>query len=216
MRKICLLLIALLTLTATTAAARAEAQTPLLKLGSQGAAVKELKTRLHALGYYSDAINDKYGSAAKQAVLAFQQHHGLLVDGIVGPQTLSSLDNYGYDLTAQELDLIARIIYSEARGESYEGQVGVGAVILNRMTSELFPDSVREVIMQPNAFTVVTNGRYEQLEPDETALQAARDAASGVDPTGGALFFYNPDKSTSTYFDSRIAAAKIGNHQFMF
>jgi len=216
MRKICLLLIALLTLTATTAAARAEAQTPLLKLGSQGAAVKELKIRLHTLGYYTDAINDIYGSAAKQAVLEFQQRHNLLVDGIVGPETLSSLDSYGYDLTAQELDLIARIIYSEARGESYEGQVGVGAVILNRMTSELFPDTVREVIMQPNAFTVVTNSRYEQLEPDETAIRAAQDAASGVDPTGGALFFYNPDKSTSTYFDSRIVAAKIGNHQFTF
>ncbi|GBF78412.1 hypothetical protein PA598K_07052 [Paenibacillus sp. 598K] len=216
MRKICLLLIALLTLTATAATARAEAQAPLLKLGSQGAAVQDLKTRLHALGYYTDVINDIYGSAAKQAVLTFQQRHGLLVDGIVGPETLNSLDGYGYALTAQELDLIARIIYSEARGESYEGQVGVGAVILNRLTSELFPDSVREVIIQPNAFTVVANGRYQQLEPDDTALQAARDAAAGVDPTEGALFFYNPDISTSTYFDSRIAAVKIGNHQFTF
>ncbi|MFS0724032.1 cell wall hydrolase [Paenibacillus sp. 1P07SE] len=215
MKRLLLLILVLMTITATAAVGKAEASTPLLKLGSQGAAVKELKTRLHALGYYSDAINATYGQAAEQAVIRYQETNGLLVDGIAGPETLGSLDNQGYSLTEEEINLIARIIYSEARGESYDGQVGVGAVILNRMTSDLFPDTVRDVIMQPNAFTVVHNGRYN-MKPDATAYQAALDAAAGVDPTSGALFFYNPDISTSTYFNSRSAAAKIGNHQFTF
>ena len=215
MKRLLLLILVLMTITATAAVGKAEASSPLLKLGSQGAAVQDLKQRLHALGYYSDAINATYGQAAQTAVLRYQESNGLLVDGIVGPETLGSLDNNGYDLTAEEIDLIARIIYSEARGESYDGQVGVGAVILNRMTSDLFPNSVRDVIYQTNAFTVVHNGRYN-MTPDETAYQAARDAAAGSDPTNGALFFYNPDISTSTYFNSRTAAAKIGNHQFTF
>lgn len=123
--------------------------------------------------------------------------------------------DYGhFDYNSEDLELLARLIHGEARGEPYEGQVAVGAVVLNRVKSPGFPNTIREVIFQKNQFSAVSDGQF-YLEPNETAYRAARDALSGRDPSLGALFFYNPKTAKTLYWlSTRETTVVIGNHVF--
>lgn len=182
-----------------------------LQQGSEGGDVWDLQYRLQLLGYYGMPLDGKFGNHTKQAVRKYQQNYGLPVDGIAGPATWASLKKY--TLNMAEMDMMARIIYSEARGESYTGQVAVGAVVMNRIRSPLFPDDIAGVIFQPRAFTAVDDGQY-WLTPDKTAYLAAWDAVRGWDPTGGSLYYFNPDTATSAWIWSRPQTVKIGHHIF--
>ncbi len=186
------------------------------KVGSRGEQVKEIQRRLIAWGYLKDGVADGiYGPITKAAVVWFQQKNKIKVDGIVGAQTAEKL---GIALPTSKPDsndvyLLARVVYGEARGEPYKGKVAVAAVVLNRVGSALFPNTVSGVVYQPDAFSIVADGQIN-LTPDDSALQAARDAVNGWDPSGGALFYYNPKKTTNKWMLSRPVITYIGQHTF--
>lgn len=190
----------------------------LVKMGSSGSSVKEIQRKLNEKGYSVGAVDGIFGSKTQSAVKKFQQANGLKVDGIVGNETakklgisLSGGGNSGYSGT--DTYLLAKCIYAEARGEPYIGQVAVGAVVLNRVRSSSFPNSISGVIYQPWAFTAVHDGQIN-LEPDETAKRAARDAMNGWDPTNGCIYYYNPAKTTNKWIWSRPVQLVIGRHNF--
>lgn len=193
-----------------------------LKKGSTGSEVKKVQQKLKNWGYYSGSVDGIYGSQTKKAVEYFQRKNGLTVDGIVGKQTFAALgistsgtsssDSYG-NYSSADMQLLARCIYAEARGESYTGQVAVGAVILNRVKSSQFPNTISGVIYQKNAFTAVSDGQIN-LTPDATAMNAAKDAVNGWDPTYGCLYYYNPAVATSKWIFSRETVTVIGKHVF--
>ncbi|TYP79586.1 cell wall hydrolase [Paenibacillus methanolicus] len=208
------MLMACIIFTASTAIAseRAHAATPAtLQLGSSGVDVPDLQFRLQLLGYYTTTIGTKFNLSTQVAVRHFQRAYGLPVNGIAGPATWTKLKKL--TVSKPELAKMARVIYGEARGESYTGQVAVGAVIMNRLQSPLFPNTITGIIMEPYAFTAVADGQYWLL-PNQTAFTAARAAVKGSDPTGGALFYYNPVTATSTWMNSRTVTTKIGRHLF--
>ena len=187
----------------------------LSKIGSQGTEVRNIQTRLKAWGYYSYTVDGIYGWRTAEAVKKFQRKHGLVVDGIAGPRTLEKIglptgETSSYN---NDLNLLARIINGEARGESYTGQVAVGAVVLNRVRSSSFPNTISGVIYQPGAFTAVSDGQINKPVV-QTCVNAARDAMNGWDPSGGALYYYNPAIATSSWIWSRPVGARIGNHVF--
>lgn len=182
-----------------------------LKVGSTGGDVWDLQYRLKTLGLFEPLLTGYYGSYTKNAVQGFQQRYGLQVDGISGSQTWQALQKYS--LNQSEVDILARVIYSEARGEPYEGQVAVGAVVMNRIQSDLFPNTIREVVFQSGAFTAVDDGQY-WLTPDRTAYLAALDAVRGWDPTYNSLYYFNPNTATSQWIWTRPQKIKIGNHIF--
>lgn len=192
-----------------------------LRVGSSGEEVKTLQTKLKRWGYYTGSIDGVFGSGTKKAVIAFQKKNGLTPDGIVGPATLKALgmqSSSGSSAssgsnTNGNLYLLARLVYGEARGEPYKGQVAVAAVVLNRLKSSKFPNSVSGVIYQSGAFSVVSDGQIN-LTPDETAIKAARDAMNGYDPTNGCLYYYNPAKTTNKWMLSKPVLLRIGNHAF--
>lgn len=192
-----------------------------LRVGSSGEEVKTLQTKLKRWGYYTGSIDGVFGSGTKKAVIAFQKKNGLTPDGIVGPATLKALgmqSSSGSSAssgsnTNGNLYLLARLVYGEARGEPYKGQVAVAAVVLNRLKSSKFPNSVSGVIYQSGAFSVVSDGQIN-LTPDETAIKAARDAMNGYDPTNGCLYYYNPVKTTNKWMLSKPVLLRIGNHAF--
>ena len=196
-----------------------------LKQGSRGEDVKTVQQKLKRWGYYSGSVDGIYGPATKKAVEYFQRKNGLTADGIVGQKTYAALgmmeqagqsggQNSGSNgYTNSDTYLLARCIYAEARGESYTGQVAVGAVILNRVDSAQFPNTIAGVIYQKNAFTAVSDGQIN-LTPDQTALNAAKDAMNGWDPTNGCLYYYNPAKATSSWIFSRETVVTIGKHVF--
>ena len=192
-----------------------------LRVGSSGEEVKTLQTKLKRWGYYTGSIDGVFGSGTKKAVIAFQKKNGLTPDGIVGPATLKALgmqSSSGSSAssgsnTNGNLYLLARLVYGEARGEPYKGQVAVAAVVLNRVKSSKFPNSVSGVIYQSGAFSVVSDGQIN-LTPDETAIKAARDAMNGYDPTNGCLYYYNPAKTTNKWRLSKPVLLRIGNHAF--
>ena len=192
-----------------------------LRVGSSGEEVKTLQTKLKRWGYYTGSIDGVFGSGTKKAVIAFQKKNGLTPDGIVGPATLKALgmqSSSGSSAssgsnTNGNLYLLARLVYGEARGEPYKGQVAVAAVVLNRGKSSKFPNSVSGVIYQSGAFSVVSDGQIN-LTPDETAIKAARDAMNGYDPTNGCLYYYNPAKTTNKWMLSKPVLLRIGNHAF--
>lgn len=183
--------------------------------GSSGREVVEIQKRLQAWGYYKGSVDGKYGYLTYQAVRYFQSKNGLKVDGIAGKATLYALGlpTGEYNPASKDLDLIARCIYGEARGEPYEGQVAIGAVILNRVADSRFPNSVASVIYQPGAFDAVSDGQIN-LTPNDTAYRAARDALNGWDPTYGCIYYYNPATATSKWIWSRPIVIKIGRHNF--
>lgn len=182
-----------------------------LTLHSTNGDVWDLQYRLKALNYYQQSLDGQYGPGTASSVRKFQQNYGLHVDGITGSQTWKALRKYTLNL--YEMDTMARIIYSEARGEPYKGQVAVGAVVMNRIQSSKFPNNIHDVVFQTGAFTAVSDGQF-WLKPDQTAYLAALDAVRGWDPTHGSYYYFNPDTSTSSWIWTRPQTVKIGNHIF--
>lgn len=191
----------------------------LLRYGSRGESVRQVQSRLNGLGYWCGTADGIFGVNTRSAVRRFQSAKGLSVDGIVGPKTYSALgispssssSSSGY--SSSDLYLLARCVYGESRGEPYVGQVAVAAVVLNRVKSAAFPNSISGVIYQPYAFTCVSDGQL-YLEPDQSAYNAARDAMNGWDPTNGCLYYYNPATATSAWIWSRPIMLQIGRHNF--
>lgn len=188
----------------------------LSRIGSSGSEVTQIQQALKDRGLFNVNITGYYGTITEKAVRNFQQQQGLTVDGIAGPQTLRALGIMsGTVPTATEanINLLARIISAEARGEPYIGQVAVGAVVLNRVEHPSFPDSLSGVIYQPGAFTAITDGQYN--EPiSSSAYNAAKDAINGWDPSGGALYYYNPVRAISKWIFTRPIITVIGKHRF--
>ena len=191
-----------------------------LKQGSTGQQVKTMQQKLKNWGYYTGAVDGIFGKQTKNAVIYFQKKNGLVADGIVGTKTLKALGmsssgstSSGGSYSNADVELLARLIYGEARGESYVGQVAVGAVVMNRIKSSSFPNTMSGVIYQRYAFTAVSDGQIN-LTPNETARKAARDAMNGWDPSYGALYYYNPKVATSSWIFTRQTTTTIGNHVF--
>ena len=190
----------------------------LYKRGSSGQRVTEIQTRLKNWGYYDGAVDGVYGSRTEAAVRWFQRRNGLSVDGQAGPQTLAALGLPTGETGAPQSSsgdeyLLARLISAEARGEPYVGQVAVGAVVLNRVKHPSFPSTVSGVIYQTDAFTCVSDGQFNQPIA-ESAYRAAQDALGGWDPSGGAIYYFNPATATSRWIWSRPLIVTIGNHRF--
>ena len=175
--------------------------------------MSEIQIRLQELGYYDGAINGLYDGPTVVAIKNFQSDNGIYVSGAVGGVTARALGLYMSEQESNDLYLLAKCIHAEARGESYVGQVAVGAVILNRVASPDFPDTIYGVIYQPWAFTAVHDGQIN-LEPEASAYQAAMDALNGWDPTYGSLYYYNPVTATSSWIYSRETVVQIGKHIF--
>ena len=188
------------------------------KRGSTGSVVTQIQTKLKAWGYYSAEVDGVYGSKTEAAVKYFQQKNGLTVDGVAGSATLAAMGITDSGSTAagsnsSDVALLARLISAEARGEPYAGQVAVGAVVLNRMEHPSFPNTLSGVIYQSGAFTCVSDGQFN--EPvDSGCYQAARDAFNGSDPSGGAIYYFNPATATSKWIWSRPLIVTIGKHRF--
>ena len=190
--------------------------------GTTGNDVRTVQDKLLRWGYYDGTVDGVYGAATYRAVRRFQQKNGLAVDGVVGPATANALgmpaqaaqagSNQGINRSADEY-LLARCIHGEARGEPYVGKVAVAAVVLNRVRSPQFPNTIAGVIYQPLAFTAVADGQIN-LTPDKDSLKAARDALNGWDPTYGCLYYWNPATATSKWIWSRKVTLKIGKHWF--
>ena len=186
----------------------------LSRLGSQGQEVTEIQTRLKNWGYYDGAVDGVYGKKTEDAVKAFQRKNSLTPDGVAGPATLAKIGiSSSSDSASRDLTLLAMAINGEARGEPYEGQVAVGAVILNRVRNASFPNTVAGVIYQPGAFTAVDDGQID-LPIYDSCYQAARDALNGWDPTGGAIYYYNPVTATNKWIRTRPIIKTIGKHVF--
>jgi len=191
------------------------ASADLYKMGSTGQTVKEIQTRLKSWGYYEGEVDGIYGSKTVKAVKYFQRTNGLSVDGQVGNQTLAALGMTQTQSSSNSSDvyLLARLISAEARGEPYVGQVAVGAVVLNRIDHPSFPNTLSGVIYQTDAFTCVSDGQFDQPIAD-SAYRAAQDALNGYDPSGGAIYYYNPATATSAWIYSRPVIVQIGGHVF--
>ena len=210
------LLLNLLVLAALSFLYPSPAAEALSKNGSTGAEVKAIQETLKDRGLYSGNIDGIYGAGTQAAVKKFQKQQGLTADGIAGPLTLKRLGvSVGAIPEANEanVNLLARIISAEARGEPYSGQVAVGAVILNRVEHPSFPDTLSGVIYQPGAFTAITDGQFNESVA-ESAYRAARDALNGTDPSGGAIYYYNPDRAISQWIRTRPVIKRIGKHLF--
>lgn len=193
----------------------------LSKYGSRGAEVTQIQTKLKRWGYYKGNIDGIYGSQTLEAVKYFQRKNGLAVDGIAGKKTLEAMgifnstgnSNSSNSTSNSDLNLLARAVYSEARGEPYVGQVAVAAVVLNRVKNSSFPNTISGVIYQPGAFTAVADGQIN-LTPNQTAYNAARDALNGWDPSYGSIYYFNPNTATSAWIWSRPHVITIGKHRF--
>ena len=206
----------LISAAANSLSAPETAQT-LSKIGSQGEEVRQIQTKLTELGYFTSKIDGIYGEKTKAAVTRFQRDNGLTADGIAGTKTLSALGITSSGGTggfsSSDINLLARIISADSRGEPYEGQVAVGAVILNRVEHPSFPNTLAGVIYQPGAFSAIDDGQFNEPVAD-SAYRAARDAINGWDPSGGAIYYYNPDRSTNKWIFSRPVITVIGKHRF--
>ncbi len=209
MKKICFILSLIISLSVC------EPCFALSKIGSRGTEVRNIQTRLKAWQYYFYTVDGIYGWRTAEAVKKFQRKHGLTVDGICGPATLAKIGLPTGQSTSStnNVNLLARIINGEARGETYTGQVAVGAVVLNRVRSSSFPNTIAGVIYQPGAFTAVSDGQINKPVV-QSCYNAARDALNGWDPSGGALYYFNPNTATSSWIWSRPVVARIGNHLF--
>lgn len=189
--------------------------------GTTGSEVTNIQVKLYQWGYYGGPVDGLYGYDTFKAVEYFQTKNGLAVDGIAGPETLAALglaappdSSSSSDVSAsRDQDLLAHLINGEARGESYVGQVAVGAVIINRTRDSRFPKTIAGVIYQPGAFDAVSDGQIN-LDPSSSCISAARDALNGWDPSGGAIYYFNPATATSSWIWSRPITTVIGHHDF--
>ncbi len=195
------------------------AEAAVLKQGSRGDLVRQVQTKLINWGYMKGKADGIFGAKTKAGVVYFQRKNGLSPDGIVGTKTAQALGirlNSGTtsgSTSSTDLNLLARIIHGEARGEPYVGQVAVGAVVLNRVRSSSFPNTIAGVIYQSGAFDAVSDGQVN-LAPNQSCINAARDALNGWDPTYGCLFYYNPRTATNKWMLAREVKLSIGNHAF--
>lgn len=223
-KRLCLVLAVLLSVSMALVALAPAVEAASYKKGSSGAMVTQIQTKLKSWGYYTGSVDGVYGSGTERAVRAFQQKNGLTVDGKAGDQTLAAMGlsagsgNSGNSggsggASGSQADLLARLISAEARGEPYSGQVAVGAVVLNRIKHPSFPNTLSGVIYQSGAFTCITDGQFNQPVA-ESAYRAARDALNGVDPSGGAIYYFNPSTATSSWIWSRPLITVIGKHRF--
>ena len=195
----------------------------LSKYSSRGEEVRQIQTKLKRWGYYNGNVDGIFGSGTLEAVKWFQRKNGLQVDGIAGKKTLeamgisnssnSSNSNSSVSTNSNDLNLLARVIYGEARGEPYTGQVAIGAVVLNRVRNSSFPNTIAGVVYQSGAFDAVSDGQIN-LTPNSTAKKAAQDALNGWDPTYGAIYYFNPKTATNKWIWSRPMTVTIGNHRF--
>lgn len=192
------------------------------KNGSRGEEVRKIQTKLKNWGYYSGSVDGVYGWQTENAVKSFQKKNGLTVDGVAGEKTLNAMgiyssSNSGGGSTSSpneaNIELLARVINGEARGEPYEGQVAVGAVVLNRVDHPSFPNSISGVVYQKGAFTAVDDGQIN-AQMYASSRRAARDALNGWDPTGGAIYYYNPVTATNKWIRTREVICTIGKHVF--
>lgn len=223
-KRLCLALAVLLSVSMVLVALVPAVEAASYKKGSSGAVVTQIQTKLKSWGYYTGTVDGIYGSGTERAVRAFQQKNGLTVDGKAGDQKLAAMglsagggnsSNSGGSggASSSQVDLLARLISAEARGEPYSGQVAVGAVVLNRIKHPSFPNTLPGVIYQSGAFTCITDGQFNQPVA-ESAYRAARDALNGVDPSGGAIYYFNPSTATSSWIWSRPLITVIGKHRF--
>ena len=192
----------------------------LSKLGSRGEEVRKIQQKLKNWGYYTGSVDGIYGTKTRDAVKYFQRKNGLTVDGIAGKKTLaamgissSSSSSSSGSYSSNDIYLLAKVIGAEARGESYTGQVAVGAVVLNRVKHSSFPDTISGVIYQSGAFSCVTDSNWNTT-PNDTAKKAAQDAINGWEPSGGAIYYYNPAKTSNAWIRQRPVIVTIGSHIF--
>ncbi len=195
-----------------------ESVTTLSKLGSRGEEVRRIQKKLKELGYYKGSVDGIYGAGTQKAVKDFQKNCGITADGIAGPKTLKFLglgssSSSSSSYSQGDINLLAKLIAAEARGESYTGQVAVGAVVLNRVAHSSFPDSIAGVIYQKGAFSCVNDSNWN-VPANSTSLKAARDCINGWDPSGGAIYYYNPAKTSNAFMFSRPVITTIGRHVF--
>lgn len=188
-----------------------QAANRIVKFGDTGGYVWDLQHRLQQLGYITDNLDGIFGSKTERAVLHFQRKNNLTPDGIVGKTTWRAL--YNQTFTQNEIEMLAKLVHGEARGESLEGKVAVAAVVLNRLKSPDFPNTIQEVIFEPRAFTAIDDGQY-YLTPDAESYRAVYLAIRGWDPTDGALYYFNPDTATSAWIWTRPQIKKIDQHIF--
>ncbi len=223
--KIVALIMALVALTVVLAVLTSQANAAVVKVGSRGETVRTIQTKLKRWGYYTGSVDGIFGAKTKSAVQYFQRRNGLTADGIVGSATAkamgvtlsgtssSSGTTTSGKLSNSDLYLLSCCVYGEARGESYTGKVAVAAVILNRVKSSKFPNSISGVIYQTGAFTCVSDGQIN-LGTNDECTRAAQDAMNGWDPTGGAIYYFNPATATSKWIWSRPQLVTIGKHIF--
>lgn len=190
----------------------------LSQIGSRGQEVTNIQTRLKNWGYYTGSVDGIYGWRTSNAVKSFQRKNGLTADGVAGPATLAKIglptgSSSSGSSSSNNVTLLAMVINGEARGESYEGQVAVGAVVLNRVKHSSFPNTIAGVIYQPGAFTAVDDGQINKAI-ESSCFNAARDALNGWDPTGGAIYYYNPRTATNAWIRTRPIIKTIGKHVF--
>lgn len=217
---VCLFLTTFVILASVWLSPQESADALVLKQGSRGDLVKQVQTKLIRWGYMSGKADGIFGAKTKEGVKYFQRKNGLSVDGIVGTKTaqamgisLKSTSSSSSSTSSTDLNLLARVVYGEARGEPYTGQVAVASVVLNRVKSSSFPNTIAGVVYQSGAFDCVSDGQIN-LTPNQTAYNAARDALNGWDPTYGCLFYYNPKTATNKWMLSRTVKLSIGNHAF--
>ncbi|HLR65091.1 MAG TPA: spore cortex-lytic enzyme [Pseudogracilibacillus sp.] len=200
-----------------------------IQQGAVGDDVIELQTRLKDIGFYQGKVDGVFGWSTYWSVRNFQYEFGMKVDGLVGADMKEKLRatttykqtnqqeetavNVPSGFSQNDIKLMANAVHGEARGEPYEGQVAVAAVILNRIKDNHFPDSISGVIFEPRAFTAVADGQI-WLEPNDTATRAVLDAINGWDPTGNATYYFNPDTATSPWIWTRPQIKRIGKHIF--
>lgn len=217
----------LLAIAALAAALAPGALAAVLEVGSSGGDVTKVQQKLIQWGYLSGAADGRYGAQTRAAVEAFQRKNGLAVDGRVGAKTAAAMGvtlsggigasggavAASATIISADHRLLSKLVYAEARGESYKGQVAVAAVVLNRVASASFPNTISGVIYQSGAFSCVSNGSINNA-PDGTAIRAALDALNGWDPTGGCLYYYNPRATNDQWIRTRTVKTVIGNHSF--
>lgn len=208
---VCLVVILAVIMLATPALAA------VLVKGDTGSKVTKIQERLKLWGYYNGAVDGIFGSSTEAAVKFFQRRNGLVVDGVIGTATGRALgvaiSSSSSGTTSSEVNLLSHLVYAEARGEPYTGKVAVAAVVLNRVDSSQFPNTISGVIYQPGAFSCINDGQIN-LTPDNDAIRAAKDALNGWDPSGGAIFYYNPSIATDNWIRTRTIISRIGGHVF--
>lgn len=225
-KRLCALLCTILLLNTLVLGFTQSALAASYRQGDSGSAVTTIQTKLKRWGYFDGPVDGIYGSKTTKAVRSFQQKNGLTADGVAGPATLKALgmeqasQNSGSSQTGSsggnasgDVALLAKVISAEARGEPYDGQVAVGAVILNRIAHPSFPNTLAGVVYEPGAFTCMVDGQIDQPIAS-SAYQAARDALNGADPSGGAIYYFNPVTATSAWIWSRPLLTVIGKHRF--